>query len=402
MTDSSSITGANNPAGLPEKFTFNISHDEASQAVVMAKRYAPEVPMGYRFQVQFGETQFGEHTRHWVMREQNITGFIADYNTSGPKSGYLTLTINILEYIADMFDSVVDTTVNVDFASNSLTLENESTKLSIDLPLQDDAALETSLAANSYIYMNSEDLARLGRGLDIFPVSLNIDEITRPFPFLEFTFSNDVLTARRDWSSYGGPVVSISIPATGGEDRSFTAFPNALPRELYLADTYDQPMTAFNFSDETPNVAFVNGLTWGVRVELGNETVFEHRNALVQTLSENEIDVDADERIGWSPVVNCHFSDSDIAIEIVKGVDGAADYFRLSTVVLPGAPWNLEVASEINGWNNQWTNVKLVRHETDLVALRDVTAEEMELMPAAVVDLVEKSKVVAEVIGVFL
>jgi hypothetical protein len=62
----------------------------------------------------------------------------------------------------------------------------------------------------------------------------------------------------------------------------------------------------------------------------------------------------------------------------------------------------LEIASEINGWNNQWTNVKLVRHETDLVAIRDVVAEEMQLTPEAVIDLVMKSKVVAEVVGVFL
>lgn len=402
MSDSSSITGAANPAGLPEKFTFNISHDEATRIFAMAKRYAPEIPMGYRFQLQFGETQFGEHTRRWVMREQNITGFVADYNTTGPKSGYLTLTYNIIEYITDMFDSVVDTTVTVDFSTNLLTLENESTRVSIDLPAQDESALEASLAANSYIYMSSHEVAQLGRGLDIFPVALDLEEITRPFPFLEFSYSNEMLTARRDWSSYGGPAVSISIPASGGDDRTFTAFPNALPRELFFADTYDQPLTAFNFSDETPNVLFVNGLSWGIRVELGNETVFEHRHALVQTLSENEIDVDPDERIGWSPIVNCHFDGSDIAVEIVKGLDGQPDYFRLSTVVLPDSPWNLEIASEINGWNNQWTNVKLVRHETDLVALRDVVAEEMDLTPEAVVDLVTKSKIVAEVVGVFI
>jgi hypothetical protein len=402
MSDSSSITGATNPAGLPEKFTFNISHEEATRVFAMAKRYAPEIPMGYRFQLQFGETQFGEHTRRWVMREQNITGFIADYNTTGPKSGYLTLTYNIIEYITDMFESVVDTTVSVDFSTNLLTLENESTRVSIDLPAQDESALDASLAANSYISMSSGEVAQLGRGLDIFPVTLDLEEITRPFPFLEFTYANEILTARRDWSSYGGPVVSISIPAIGGDDRMFTAFPNALPRELFFADTYDQPLTAFNFSDETPNVLFVNGLSWGIRVELGNETVFEHRHALVQTLSENEIDVDPDERIGWSPIVNCHYDGSDISVEIVKGIEGQPDYFRLSTVVLPESPWNLEIASEINSWNNQWTNVKLVRQETDLVAIRDVVAEEMDLAPEAVVDLVVKAKVVAEVVGVFL
>ena len=46
--------------------------------------------------------------------------------------------------------------------------------------------------------------------------------------------------------------------------------------------------------------------------------------------------------------------------------------------------------------------MKLVRHETDLVAIREVVAEEMQLTPEAVIDLVMKSKVVAEVVGVFL
>lgn len=68
-----------------------------------------------------------------------------------------------------MFDSVVDTMVSVDFAANLLTLENESTRVSIDLPAQDESAMDASLAANSYIGMNAAEVAQLGRGLDIFP-----------------------------------------------------------------------------------------------------------------------------------------------------------------------------------------------------------------------------------------
>jgi hypothetical protein len=41
------------------------------------------------------------------------------------------------------------------------------------------------------------------------------------------------------------------------------------------------------FSDETPNIAFLDGISWGIRIELGNETVHQYRSALVHTLSEN-------------------------------------------------------------------------------------------------------------------
>jgi hypothetical protein len=397
MSDSSSITGANNPAGLPEKFTFSISHEEATSALQWAVRYGPDPYPGYCVQLQFDETG-----RRWVMREQNITGFHEFDADGGPTSGHLTLTINVLEFAAQVFGEAFLTTVAVDFTSGKIQLQNGDVSIEVDLPAQDPKAMDLSFAAVSFIKVNTNDLQQLGHAHLMYPVTIDPDDLAIPFPFIEFEFDCEKLTARRDWSAFGGPKISVSVPAKGVVARTFSSFPGALPRELFYSDVYGETSVKFCFSDETPNLVFLKGSDWGLRIELGHETVFEHRHALVEVLSENEIDVDKDERIGWSPIVNCHFDGSDVSVEIVKGLDGQPDYFRLSTVVLPSSPWNLEIASEINGWNNQWTNVKLVRHETDLVALRDVVAEEMDLTPEAVVDLVTKSKVVAEVVGVFI
>ena len=397
MSNSSSITGATNPSGLPEKFTFSISHEEATSALQLVTRYAPEPSMGYRFQLQFGETE-----RRWVVREQNLTGFQEFPSDGGPTEGHLTLTINVLQFAAEVFGENFSTEVSVDFEKGTIGLRNCDVTIEVGIPSQDVKPMDTSFKGVSFIKVDVNDLEKLGHVMLMFPVTIDPEDLEIPFPFVEFTFNCETLVAKRDWSAFGGPAISTSIPAKGVVARTFSSYPGALPRELFYTDMQGETSVKFCFSDETPNIAFLKGSCWGIRIELGNETVHKYRNALVHTLSENEIDVDKDERIGWSPVVNCHFNGIDVSVEIVKGIDDQADYFRLSTVVLPDAPWNLEVASEINDWNNQWTNVKLVRYETDLVALRDVTAEEMELMPAAVVDLVEKSKVVAEVVGVFL
>jgi hypothetical protein len=397
MSDSSSITGATNPAGLPEKFTFNISHEEAKCVLQLATRYAPEPFMGFRFQLQFGE-----HTRRWVMREQNITGYQEFASDGGPTEGHLTLTINVLEFVAQVFGENFSTSVVVDFGKGTIELQHGDVSIELEIPTQEVKAVSADFKGESFIRVDVNDLEKLGHTMLMFPVTIDHEELEIPFPFVEFTFNCETLVAKRDWTSFGGPNISVSIPAKGVVARTFSSYPSALPRELFYVDTYGETHVKFCFSDETPNIAFLQGGDWGLLIELGNETVHKYRNALVQTLSENEIDVDKDERIGWSPIVNCHFNGSDVAVEIVKGLDGQPDYFRLSTVVLPDSPWNLEIASEINGWNNQWTNVKLVRHETDLVALRDVVAEEMDLTPEAVVDLVTKSKVVAEVVGVFI
>jgi hypothetical protein len=397
MSDSSSITGANNPAGLPVKFSFELSHEEAKSALQLATRYGPEPYMGYLFQLQFSDT-----TRRWVMREQNLTGFQEFSREGGPTEGYLTLPINVLEFAVNVFEDVFSTNVTVDFSQEKIELRNGLMSIDVDLPQQDLSPIDVSFSAISYITVNVSELQQLGHTHLMFPVAIDFDALEEPLPFLDFSFADGLLTAQRNWSSVGGPMISASIPAEGATPRTFSSYPGALPRELFYSDIYGNESVKLCFSDETPNIAFLDGIHWGIRIELGNETVHQYRNALVHTLSENEIDVDKDERIGWSPVVNCHFNGSDVSIEIVKGLEGQPDYFRLSTVVLPGSPWNLEIASEINGWNNQWTNVKLVRHETDLVAIRDVVAEEMDITPEAVVDLVTKSKVVAEVVGDFL
>jgi hypothetical protein len=397
MSDSSSITGATNPSGLPEKFTFQIPFEEADLFLGMAKRFAPDMHMGFQFQLHFDG-----NFRHWMMHEQNLTSYVTAENPSDVGEGFITLTINVLEYIVDLFKDSVDTTIEVNFNEHSLSLVNLDTRIEIDLPPQHEKPYVYELSADLKIEVQPKELAHLGRAMEIFPVAIDIENSVGMLPFIEFNYSENWLTAQRDWSAFGGPVVKARIPAQGERNHSFSSYPFALARELYFADIYGSEPLHFCFSDKTPHVALLDAETWGIRIELGNETVFEHRNALVQTLSENEIDVDKDERIGWSPIVNCHFNGSDVAVEIVKGIDGQPDYFRLSTVVLPGSPWNLEIASEINGWNNQWTNVKLVRDETDLIALRDVVAEEMDLTPEAVVDLVTKSKVVAEVVGVFI
>ena len=397
MSDSSSITGATNPAGLPEKFSFSISHEEAKSVLQMAIRYAPEPSMGYRFQVQFGAT-----TRRWLMREQNIIGFTEFPADGGPTEGYLSLTINVLEFINELFEFASDTTINIDFTKNQLSIVNGETRIDLDLPSQGKKAMDVSFTATSHFTVETKELAHLGRALDMLPISPDMDDLPGPFPFIEFSFANNQLTARRDWSVFDGPVVAVTIPARGSTPHDFASYPNALPRELFFSDCHGTDTVQMCFSEETPNIAFLNGETWGIRIELGTETVHQYRGRLVHSLSENLIDVDQDERIGWSPIVNCHHEDTDVSVEIVKGIDGQDDYFRLSTVVLPDSPWNLEIASEINDWNNQWTNVKLVRHETDLVAIRDIAAEELELTSLAVIDLVEKSKVVAEVVGVFI
>jgi hypothetical protein len=75
---------------------------------------------------------------------------------------------------------------------------------------------------------------------------------------------------------------------------------------------------------------------------------------------------------------------------------------RASTMVLVDAPWNVEIASEINAWNNQWINVKLIHHNQSLIAVCDFPVTSIDNVSNIVRDLVTKAATVDQVIGVLL
>ena len=74
---------------------------------------------------------------------------------------------------------------------------------------------------------------------------------------------------------------------------------------------------------------------------------------------------------------------------------------KLCTVI-ENAPWNLQLAEEMNSWNNMWTNCKLVREEGNLFVVADVPITSLEVLRDSVRDLVQKASNVNDVVAVFM
>jgi len=112
-------------------------------------------------------------------------------------------------------------------------------------------------------------------------------------------------------------------------------------------------------------------------------------------------DVTRDARIGWDAEVHFTHKEQAVTACIVPGETVHHTMIRLSTLVMPDAPWNIDVANEVNAWNNQWKYGKLVLQENDLYALSDFPAAEIEHLPTLVADIVSTTQRVRDVIGVF-
>ena len=74
----------------------------------------------------------------------------------------------------------------------------------------------------------------------------------------------------------------------------------------------------------------------------------------------------------------------------------------MSHTVLEDCPWNLDIATEVNDWNNSWRSVKLVHRNNSLEAVRELHADNLDAMASSVIDLACKSEIVSQVVNIFI
>lgn len=381
---------------LPPQFSFSLPFAEVVSVNEYAQRYAPSPPAEYRIHVRFLP---GKH--QWFMGEANLTAWF-EYNGDGPHAGLVTLPMHMFKLMASMGDTD-DIVVHIDRAAKTIQFVIDEVATTIDLPRQSPFQWNNDFTSSWNLRAETQHVVKMGRVLMSHPVNLPVEELDGvPLPFIDFTFNGDTLTAVRDWTRFGGPRVTVDIPASGAYRGQFSCFADPVARELFYADLSEGDEITFSFSLDTPNVAHITGDRWGIKTDLGHHHVLEHRFNVVENIIAEDIDVQEDSRIGWDAVVRCTHRNQEVTATILCDEKNEAHFVRLSSVVVADAPWNLHMAEEMNSWNNMWANSKLVREGDNLLVIADVPVTSLEVLGDSVRDLVMKANNVRDVVAVFM
>jgi hypothetical protein len=256
--------------------------------------------------------------------------------------------------------------------------------------------------ASQQVVVSPHALVRLGSALRSCPVDFGENEEALPMPFTELYITYSSVTATRDWGSFGGASTSMTIEAQGNFEGMVSYFPDPMNREMLFNEVEEDGFVTISFSTETPNIALMSGGNWALRFELGLEHVFHYRRLIEGQLVGDGMEVEIDERIGWNSTVQVRVDERLVDIDIIPGLTIVDATLRASTVVLVDAPWTLEMASEVNAWNDQWASVKLVYQESSLYAVCDFPVSSIEHVSELLRDLAAKTALVDQVIGVFI
>lgn len=387
------------PQGSPElplHFSFTLPYAEIVAVNDYAQRYAPVPAATYRIHVRFLP---GKH--QWFMGEANLTAWF-EYSGNGPHIGLVTLPMHLFKLMASMGE-FEDVDVHVNRVADTVQFTIDGVSTTIDLPRQSTFGWNNDFASAYSVRIDTPHAVKLGRVMLSHPVNLPMEELDGvPLPFIDFSFDGDTLTAVRDWTRFHGPRVAVDIPASGAFRGEFSCFADPIARELFYADLSEGDEITIAFSVDTPNVAHITGDGWGIKTELGHHYVLEHRFNVVENIVADDIYVEEDSRIGWDAVVRCAHRDQEVTATILCEDNNEAHFVRLACVVVADAPWNLQMAEEMNSWNNMWANSKLVREGDNLLVIADVPVTSLEVLGESVRGLVMKANSVRDVVAVFM
>ena len=389
----------------PTTFTLFLAHDDFERIVVTAQRHASNPVGEYVCTVEFGTLN---HT--WFFREQNITSwFHTETNDDEPTAGSLNIPAYFLEAIHRIVthEEEQDVELHINRDEDTITYSAKQSHFTATLPSQPERSQQSKPERSSRLHVNTAHFAQVGPFLSSVPIDIPEDEDGHPAvfqPFITFTYDGTDLIVSRDWSSLGGPVLTLRLQAGGDYRGTFSMYAPAVAREFFLADTYGSGPLVFEFSDEEPHVCKLTNQTWGIDIQLANEYVFRYRRRLEAALSagDAELEVTRDSRIGWDPVVVVEAGDRTITATITEASNGSTHYVRVKTDIISDIPWTPELATEINAWNDQWPTVKLLHTDTALQAVADVPMAALPDIAGTVVDLVAKAQIVDELIGAVL
>jgi hypothetical protein len=382
---------------LPRTFSFTLPFAEVVAVRDYADRYAPVPGFEYCILLTFLP---GKH--QWFMNEMNVMAWF-EYDGNGPSAGTLVVSVQQLNLMVAMCSDSEDVAVHIDLDAKQFCYEADGVVVSVDIARQFHRDWTSTFAAAWSVRAETNHLVKLGRAMMSHPVNLPIEGLEEvPLPFIDFSFDGATLNAVRDWSRFGGPRVTVDIPASGAYRGEFSCLAEPLARELFYADMSEGDELTLAFSVDIPNFAHLTGDRWGIKVGLGHHFVYEHRFAVVRNLLANDIEVEEDSRIGWDPVVRCTHRNHEVSATILCDENNEAHFVRLSCIVVANAPWNLQMAEEMNSWNNMWANSKLVREGDSLHVIADVSVTSLEVLAESVRNLVMKANNVSDVVAVFM
>lgn len=391
------------PDVLPRHFSLSLSADELVAVTEWAARYAPSSNVSVDIDCCF----LPGGRRRWVVREANVVGWLDFPDDSQPASGAVTLPLHFLHSVrmADHLDDGTELSVEVE--EGRVSAKVGEVVVRTELTGVPESVLSPLPQASLRSHATSIDVAAAVAPLRPCPVAPGDDgpgEGRDSFPWPFIALSADALNLRfvRDWREFGQPKVETEVDTWGDEGLEASFFAEVVLRELYLADEMQGDVVTFGLFADEPAVMVVSAGNWGMLVTLGSEVVLRHRADIEISLESAEIAHDEDPHVGWNPLVVASLRDRRVDVRLVRGTTLRASYVRVSTVVTGGVSWNAELANEINLWNDKWFDTKLVLVDGELVVAHDVPVGSIEQLPAIMNDVVDKSLIVYDVVGVFM
>lgn len=381
---------------LPPVITLSIPREELDEVVTWSQRFAssPIHPITVWCVLTVG-------ARRWVCSEANVDAFIDVTAPDQRCTGVVSLPNHVLDSALLAAHHGDPVTIVADLVDEVLMVRAPGFSFRCPMPPVPERLPVLDVPVGTTLIVPGPHVESAAQVLRV-PSGAIDNENDSPWPYVTVSAGDGVMRLARDWSEFDGGRVEVDIEIIGTTnilDRVAAFFSDVVLRELWLRTSGDVDSVRFCFFSECPDIMVVLCENWGMRVALGSEFVLRYRRVVEARLDEAGFEVDHDERRDWSPRVSARVDGTPIVVELVRGDRIRRSHARITGVVAEGLTWSTELGAELNSWNDAWRSSKLLFRDGSLVVVRDLPIGSLDGLADAVRDLVDKTRVVFDVVG---
>lgn len=381
---------------LPRTITLSVPRDELEEVVTWSQRFAtsPMTPTEVLCLLSHG-------SRRWVCTEANVEAWcdFADIDQRATAAVVLPQQVLDSALLASHRDEPV--TIEADLDAARLTVRSPGFTFGCDMPALPERVPALDFPVGNSLVVPGSHMEAAAQVLRV-PAGRFDGENDAPWPYVTVGAGNRTVHMVRDWSEFDGGRVVVDIETIGGAgvfEGTAAFYSDVVLRELWLLTNSGVEAVSFRVFGDCPDIMVITCENWGMRVALGSEFVLRYRRPVENALGEAGFEVEKDERRDWSPVVRAEANGRPITVELLRAERINLSHARITGLVAEGLTWSTELGGELNSWNDAWSTCKLLFRDGTLVVVRDVPVGSLDLMPAAVTDVVEKVKTVFDVVG---
>lgn len=331
----------------------------------------------------------GNHWRHWIGSNRHTVARASVAARNVVDQVTIPFTEKAVLALYDMLTAHERCEVTVEFDEipqrHVLVISADGDSFCADIPDVSAEMVEPDPSGDTWCDLDGPKALMLSEFIRCWPSAVQTESASQFVPaFAHLTVDSSGVKCTMDWSRHGGNLATIGVSGTS-HGSGTVQFDGHLVSRIFGRACDDEQLRV-SFSSSDPDAVYFRSNQWCFMVKAQRECVVRWVWPVTSFLEATGFQITESDVVSDVPLVKISAFECPLEVSFVVDAAGNDDFLRVTLKVADNVGLNLDLADELNTFNNATAGVVAVVNSGALFLMSDVACSdfEMGLIPAII------------------